>query len=72
MMAGHMSTRVTWLVSAAILLVGLLLGFVGSVLLPRLGLVALYERVGGWALPGRAAVALLLLGIPITPGSVSI
>jgi nucleotide-binding universal stress UspA family protein len=60
-----MSKRVTWLVFAAILVAGLLLGFVGSVLIPNLGLVALYERVGGWTLLGRAAVALLLLAIPI-------
>ncbi len=60
-----MSKRVRWLTFAAILVAGLLLGFVGSVLVPRLGLVALYERVGGWTLLGRAAVALLLLAIPI-------
>ena len=60
-----MSKRVSWPVFAAILLAGLLLGFVGSVFVPRLGLAALYERVGGWTLLGRAAVALLLLAIPI-------
>jgi nucleotide-binding universal stress UspA family protein len=60
-----MSKRVKWLVFASILLVGLLLGFLGSVIIPRLGLVALYERVGGWTLLGRVAVALLLLAVPI-------
>jgi nucleotide-binding universal stress UspA family protein len=57
--------RVTWLIVVAILLAGLLLGFLGSVLIPRLGLVALYERVGGWTLLGRVAVALLLLAVPV-------
>jgi nucleotide-binding universal stress UspA family protein len=60
-----MSKRFRWLAFASILLAGLLLGFVGSVLIPRLGLVALYERVGGWTLLGQVAVALLLLAIPI-------
>jgi len=60
-----MSKRIRWLVFAAILVAGLLLGFVGSVLVPRLGLAALYERVGGWTLLGRVAVALLLLAVPI-------
>jgi nucleotide-binding universal stress UspA family protein len=60
-----MSNRVKWLVFASILLAGLLLGFVASVLIPRLGLVALYERVGGWTLLGQVTVALLLLAVPI-------
>jgi nucleotide-binding universal stress UspA family protein len=60
-----MSKRVRLPVVAVILIAGLLLGFLGSVLLPRLGLVALYERVGGWTLLGQAAVALLLLAVPI-------
>ena len=60
-----MSKRVRWLVFAGILLVGLLLGYVGSVLIPRLGLGALYERVGGWTLLGQAAVAVLILAIPL-------
>lgn len=60
-----MSKRVRWLVFASIFLAGMLLGFVGSILIPELGLVALYERVGGWTLLGRVAVSLLLLAIPI-------
>ncbi len=60
-----MSKRIKWLVFASILVAGLLLGFVGSVLIPRLGLIALYDRVGGWILLGRVAVALLLLAVPV-------
>lgn len=60
-----MSKRIRWLVFASLFLAGLLVGFVASGLIPRLGLIALYERVGGWALLGQVAVALLLLAIPI-------
>lgn len=60
-----MSKRVRWLVFTSIFLAGMLLGFLGSVLMPHLGLIAPHERVGGWTLLGRAAVALLLLAVPI-------
>lgn len=60
-----MSRQVMWLTFALIFLTGLLLGLLGSALGPDLGFIALYERVGGWTLLGRAAVALLILAIPI-------
>lgn len=60
-----MSKRVMWLLFALIFLAGVSLGFVGSVVGPRLGLVAFYERAGGWALLGRAVVVLLILAVPV-------
>ncbi len=60
-----MSKRIMWLLFALIFLTGLSLGFVGSVVGPRLGLVAFYERAGGWALLGRAVVVLLVLAVPV-------
>lgn len=60
-----MSKRVIWLVIAAVFVVGLLLGILGSEVVPDLGLTDLYDRVGGWTLFGRAVVVLLVLAIPI-------
>lgn len=60
-----MSKQVRWLIFVFIFIGGLLLGFLGSILIPRIGLVALYERQGGWTLLGYVAVGLLLLAVPI-------
>jgi len=60
-----MSKRVIWLVIAVVFVVGLLLGMLGSEVVPDLGLTDLYDRVGGWTLLGRAAVILLVLAIPV-------
>lgn len=60
-----MSRRVMWLLFVVIFLAGLFVGFLGSFLGLDLGLPALYERLGGWILLGRVAVALLILAIPV-------
>ncbi|MFW6135283.1 MAG: universal stress protein [Chloroflexota bacterium] len=60
-----MSRRVMWLLFVVIFLAGLSVGFLVSLLGLDLGLPALYERLGGWTLLGRAAVALLILAIPV-------
>lgn len=60
-----MSKRVVWSLIAVVFVVGLLLGMLGSEVVPDLGLADLYDRVGGWALLGRAAVILLVLAIPV-------
>lgn len=60
-----MSKRVVWSLIAVVFVVGLLLGMLGSEVAPDLGLADFYDRVGGWALLGRAAVILLVLAIPV-------
>ncbi|MFW6135426.1 MAG: universal stress protein [Chloroflexota bacterium] len=60
-----MSRRIMGLLFILIFLAGLLLGLLGSLLGPELGVVEVYERLGGWTVLGRIAVALLILAIPI-------
>ncbi len=60
-----MSRHAAWLVAAAVFVVGLLLGYAGAVLGPDLGLAAVYGHRGGWTLLGYAAVALLILAVPV-------
>ncbi len=60
-----MSKRIMWLLFILIFLAGLLLGLLGSLLGTDLGFAEVYERLGGWTVLGRIAVALLILAIPL-------
>ena len=60
-----MSRQVRWLLIVLAFAAGVSLGFGASAMIPHVGLVATYERVGGWTLLGRLTVALLLLAVPV-------
>jgi nucleotide-binding universal stress UspA family protein len=46
--------------------VGLLSGFLTTAVLPDLALVNLYQEWGAWGIIGRVAIAVLLIGLPIS------
>jgi len=53
------------LVIIVVFVVGLLVGFLTTATLPELLFVDLYRQWGLWGIVGRAATALLLIGVPI-------
>lgn len=54
------------LILILIFLLGVVLGLIATATLPELALVRLYEQWGVWGLIGRAAIAILLVGLPVT------
>ncbi len=60
-----MPKRMRWVILALVFLAGLLLGFLASVLGADLGLVALYEESGVWAVLARLGVILFIVAVPI-------
>ncbi len=58
--------KATLLALAGIFIVGVLVGFLATATLPDLALVNLYQQWGFLGLIGRVAIALMLLGIPLT------
>lgn len=54
------------LILIVVFVVGLLIGFLATATLPELLLVNLYREWGLWGIVGRAAIAILLIGLPIS------